>query len=619
MAEANTASKLIQQYEAIRLREYELINNMLDVLAKVHGVQPESVGQVRDALFHADHPYLMVFTGPFSAGKSSLINALLGTKLLRVGVTPTTDRISILRWGEEAQHMGTAGDVDTIFHPSDMLKRVSFVDTPGLQSVYQQHEDTTSKFLHRADVVLLVMLSTQAMSQANLEYLQRFKDYGKKIIFVVNQSDLLSAEEKQTVQDYVMQQCNTRLGLQPEVWMVSAKDGLAAWNADGTRDEAKWRASGMDKIEGFIGQQLNDASRMRQKLQTPLQIVQNVHTNALSTLRSTQAQFDQYRGINENIEQQIYAQKRELDRMMRDCTQEIEQRFEQTAERSGEALGEIFQFSRALGSLGRGITELVGISRLFRRADAPNYIEKAFHEHKVFEPLDELSDVSSKLASRIEGKDMGDIDHLLKYSQREAGGLPQALQQRMVGKIEAPPRYDRSHMQSVMPRLEEIQQEARVFETEKLEQVRRNTLLYLAVWEIIVVIALALLINTWGVLDADALPISFIALIMLLGAGLFGFAVMPLRGRSIHTAYNNRLMRIKTRYNDALTKAADKQIEYALQLRRNAISPLTRLIETQASMQAEQFTRMRRAEQEIAKIEDDLNALGKRSFLGLKL
>ena len=52
-----------------------------------------------------------------------LINALLGTEdLLAVGPVPTTDRISILRWGEDTQRMDSGGEVDTIFHPSPLLK-----------------------------------------------------------------------------------------------------------------------------------------------------------------------------------------------------------------------------------------------------------------------------------------------------------------------------------------------------------------------------------------------------------------------------------------------------------------------------------------------------------------
>ena len=170
MAEVSSETKLVQDYEAIRRREYELITKMLDVLPRIDNIGEQRIGQVRDALFHADHPFLMVLIGPFSSGKSSILNALLGEEnFLNVGPVPTTDRINILRWGEQAQHMGTAGGVDTVFYPSPLLRKVSLVDTPGLESILKEHEATTREFFHRADVVLLVMLSTQAMTQRNLD------------------------------------------------------------------------------------------------------------------------------------------------------------------------------------------------------------------------------------------------------------------------------------------------------------------------------------------------------------------------------------------------------------------------------------------------------------------
>ena len=60
MAEVVSEPKLIQDYEAIRLREYELITDMLEVLPRIDNIGEQRIGQVRDAMFHADHPYLMV-------------------------------------------------------------------------------------------------------------------------------------------------------------------------------------------------------------------------------------------------------------------------------------------------------------------------------------------------------------------------------------------------------------------------------------------------------------------------------------------------------------------------------------------------------------------------------
>ena len=79
------------------------------------------------------------------------------------------------------------------------------------------------------------------------------------------------------------------------------------------------------------------------------------------------------------------------------------------------------------------------------------------------------------------------------------------------------------------------------------------------------------------------------------------------------------LVDTKTRETEILTQAADKQIEYGMQLRREAIAPLTRLVDAQARIQDEQLSKLQSAEQEINQIESNLNALGKRKFLGMTL
>lgn len=620
MAEASSDSKLIQDYEALRRREYDLITDLLDVLPRIHNVEEQRVNQVRDALFHADHPYLMALVGPFNAGKSSLVNALLGAEnLVRIGPTPTTDRIHIVRWGEEAQHMGTAGDVDTVFYPSPLLRRVAFVDTPGLESIFQEHEDTTRTFLHRADAVLLVMLATQAMSQSNLKYLQLFKEYGKKVILVLNQADLLTDEEREAVETFVLSQCHQRIGFDPQVWFVSAKQGMAAHKGNGKRDEALWKASGLKRIEDFIENQVHDMGRMRQKLQTPLQIVQTVHQNALTAVRKNQTTFDRYRNIVDNVEQQLAAQTREQEKIVREIITDVEARFRETGDRSREAIYDIFQFSRAFNSLGRGLFELT-LANFFRRKDAPSYLEETFKKYKVFEPIDQIPAIVDKLPPRLEGKDMQDIDDLVRYGNKEIANLPPQLREQIIGAINAPAKYDRSHLLDVRDELGEIEESARFVETEKLDQIRRNTVLYLAVWELIMIVLIVALFNTWGALfAATESPLPVILLVVLLSGALLGFAWLPLRGRIIHTEYVNRLLKLQARYTELLTQAADRQIEYGMKLRRDTIAPLTRLVEAQSAIQDDQLVRLQSAEQEMNKIESDLNALGKRRFLGITL
>lgn len=620
MSKISSENKLVQDYEIIRRREYELITGMLDVLPRIDNVGEQRIGQVRDAMFHADHPYLMVLIGPFSSGKSSIINALLGKEdFLRIGPVPTTDKISILRWGDEPQNVGSAGGADTVFYPSPLLRKVSLVDTPGLESVFKDHEETTRKFLHRADVVLLVMLATQAMTQRNLEYLKMFKEYGKKVIIVISQADLITDEERETVKQYVLDQSKDNLGTEPDVWMVSAKQGLEA-REGGVLNEELWKISGLHQIEDYINTQLGDADRLRQKLQTPLQIVQSVHQGALEAVRQNLATFDRYRNITDNIEQQLTSQKNAQEKTVREINDEVEAHFRETGDRSKEAIQEIFQFSRALSSLARGMMELFGLARLMRRPTTPSYMEGVFKRFKVFEPIDEIPNEVDKLAPRLEGQDMQDIDDLVKYGNREINNLPQDMREKIIGTIQAPVTYDRSFLQEIRGELEEIEQEARTVETQKLESSRRNALVYLAIWEVSLFILMLVLVYSWGAVDSLAeLPLALISLIILLLAALIGFVLLPLRGRMIHTQYVNRLLKLQARYTEVLTKAADKQIEYGMKLRRETINPLTRLVESQARIQDEQLASLQATEHEIHQIEAALNALGKRNVLGMKL
>jgi ribosome biogenesis GTPase A len=618
LAAENVETKLATDYEAIRRREYELITRLLNILPKVDNLPEERLGQVRDALFHADHPFLMVFVGPFSSGKSSIINALLGKPdLLPVGPVPTTDRISILRWGEEPQQMSSGSDVQTVFYPSPLLQKVSFVDTPGLESVFQKHEDTTRNFLHRSDVVLMVMLATQAMTARNLEYLQTLREYGKKVILVINQADLLSPEETESVRNFVLEQSQSQLGYKPEVWLVSARKGLEARNGD-QPDTAAWEASGLNKIEDYVDEQLSDVARLRQKLQTPLQITQNVSQAALVAVRANTAALDQYQSIADNVGQQLAGQKRDQEKIVREINQEIEGKFASSALRGGEALREIFQFSRALSSMGRGVLELVGIAGLLRRGDSSGYVRAAFEQHKVFEPIAELPTVVDKLGPRLEGKDMQDMDDLVKYARREVEALPPSIREKVIGNLQVPMQYDREALQKVRPDLEAIENEARTVETGKLEQTLRNTLLYLAVWEILLLVLAVFILAVPGPIITEQPQSDLVALIVLLVLGVLGLALVTLRGRLLQTAYTNRMLTLQARYIDTLSKATDKQITFGTQLRQDAIGPLTRLIEAQTTIQKEQLNELQAAEQEMMGIETALTTLGKKSLLGLR-
>ncbi len=583
MAENEQLSgKLLAQYEAIRRQEHEEITALIDTLERVDSLPENEMEQVRDALFHTNHPFLMVMVGPFGSGKSSLINALLGEEVLEVGPIPTTDHIVILRRGSDIQR-SRAGDIETVFHPNPLLENLSLVDTPGLESVFRTHDEVTRRFLHRADVVVLVMIATQVLTASNLEYLQQLKVYGKRVIVVVNQVDVLDAAEREQVRDFVTEQSRQHLGVEPLVWLVSARQALEA-QQDTPRDEILWDESGFADIEAYIKETLGNVERFRQKLETPVQVCQNVTESALALVQEQQAALDAHRKTVENIEAQVEQGRREQQKTVDDALIAIENTWNEASARGSGAIGDLFQFSRGIGLFFSGLSEIAGIGRLMRRFQGRTRAETAFEQHKVLETLRQIPEAVDKLGPRLEGRDLQDIDDLVDYTRNAVQGLPSTLSDKVIGKIQTPLHYERSFLRDIRGKLDDILRDAERFETTHLDRTLRNTLIILALWEIMTVcLVLAVAAGGFGGVSTklgSVFVIFAVGIVMV----IVGLALVPLRSWFLRTNYERRLRSQRNEYLDILRRAAQEMTAHGVQLRRDAAAPLTRLVEAQGEL-----------------------------------
>ena len=223
---------------ALRESEVRLLMDIAETLAELGDVSQQDRKRLQDVASDLRELFFLVAViGEFNSGKSSFINALLGDDLLPMGITPTTEVIELIRHGETVSRKPDQREdgIREWTHPNTGAPGVAIVDTPGTGSVFRKHETIAKDFLHRSDLVIFVISAKRAFADAERMYLELAKNYGKKIILVMNQIDLLEPKERTEVRRFIERQSEEMLDLRPLIFMTSAREALAAARAAGLR------------------------------------------------------------------------------------------------------------------------------------------------------------------------------------------------------------------------------------------------------------------------------------------------------------------------------------------------------------------------------------------------
>ena len=206
-------------------QQQDLLRDEKDLLTEVaralerNDVATDERGALTDSLRQLDELFLLVIVGEFNAGKSALINALLGRELLAEGVTPTTAKIHLVSWGETENRETVDAVSERLTAPVPILRQLSLVDTPGTNALDRSHEALTSDYVPRADLVLFVTSADRPFSESERVFLEHIREWGKKVVVAVNKVDILKTPgEVSEVLDWVRSNGMRLLGSTPEVF-----------------------------------------------------------------------------------------------------------------------------------------------------------------------------------------------------------------------------------------------------------------------------------------------------------------------------------------------------------------------------------------------------------------
>src|SRR6266550_3431795 len=195
--------------------------------------------------------------GRVSSGKSSLLNYILQTDVLPIGVTPVTaipTRIShgpmaeagiefaeaqpeiiplleLSEFATEQKNPGNKKHVTRIFVklPSERLREgVTFVDTPGLGSLAVAGAEETIAYLPRCDLGIVLIDASAGLAQDDLIVVQALYQAGASAMILISKADLFSPADREQMIAYVKANLRSQLHVEPAVHAVSIVGANAA-------------------------------------------------------------------------------------------------------------------------------------------------------------------------------------------------------------------------------------------------------------------------------------------------------------------------------------------------------------------------------------------------------
>lgn len=186
--------------------------------------------------------------GQFKRGKTTMVNSILGQKILPTGIVPITSAVTRIEYSE-----GEAGDTARVFFLNGLSEEVPvedlheyiseqenhdnergvaevellteadflkdglvLVDTPGVGSVHENNSKSAYDFARESDGVIFMLSVDSPINQIEVEFLKSVRKYAGKFYFTVNKIDTVDEEDLAEYMEYCTALISDIMGLDDE-------------------------------------------------------------------------------------------------------------------------------------------------------------------------------------------------------------------------------------------------------------------------------------------------------------------------------------------------------------------------------------------------------------------
>ncbi len=287
---------LNQRTQALRVQVEDAVKDLHHLAQGIgHRDLAATVGELRNRMAE---PYMFVIVGEVKAGKSSFVNALLdaGREICAVAPQPKTDTIQQILHGEKEETVVVNPFLKKIFLPVDILRDIAIVDTPGTNSIVERHQEITEGFIPASDLVIFVFEAKNPYRQSAWDFFDFIhRDWHKKIVFVLQQKDLLSPEDL-AVNERGLFDFAVKKGMsEPVLFATSAK----------AEQEGRFDASGFSQVRDYIRTHVTGGRGAAMKLQNNLTTSRGILERIRQGLGIRREQFQADRSFRADVAQTL--------------------------------------------------------------------------------------------------------------------------------------------------------------------------------------------------------------------------------------------------------------------------------------------------------------------------